>query len=544
MPDVSDLPDSVLQLIQEFAVGRRVLGINKHARVCRAWRSASQAWDWEALRLVLDLDLAAVDGLQLQDAILWFTAYGHQVQHLGIKSYEQPSFPVLQQLWVAPKSFSNLVQLEVDGINTLVNLAPLLPQLSKLRHLGASISLRQEEGSDAGSFCIPNGQQALPAVPALQELCPQLQMLHLVVNSDSRWMDPRLEQVLPCGLKQLVLEVVGDPPELDPVSLASCTALQELTLQNVVMGEAHALSDLDHVQTIRMVDVPVPDEALLQIKDRLVQYTARAFHLYWGDPLVPGQLTSLTALSTRQDLAASLDEFCLNGLTALQHLRALRHLELLGVEDTEGSQLPLVLQQLAGLPQLRSLRLEGRFWHEAVVALTAFQQLTALYISEMGVWCAPDADWDQQQEVSHVQQLLQQLPGLQRLEVHPGVVTGHLQPWWTSLTALTQLLLTNSFQLTDAQLADCVSGVMEALQPGTAPVSLKHLVLKTVPGGNEADVVEAPPRCIRKIITSWLPGVSVAQWELPSRMIMEEVSLPGTRCPWLQGVWEVAGDLP
>jgi hypothetical protein len=530
MPTFCDLPGSALQLILVLAVGRRVLGINKYTRVCRPWRAASHAWDWEQLRLVLDLDAAAIQHVDLHDAILWLTTYGHQVQHFSIRCYQQPSFPVLQQLWVAPKRFCSLVRLEVDGKGTLVDLAPLLPQLTKLRHLKASISLREDAG--CGVFHPGGWQPALPAIPNLEELCPQLQSLHLVIHSSSAWMDPRLSQLLPCGLQQLQLEVVGPAPAaLDPVCLAGCTALQQLLLQNVDIINPEALTDLDHIPIIRMVDVFVPDGKLLQMKDKLVQYTSRT-ELYWDDPQTPGQLTALTALTSRHYEGTTFDEFQLIGLLALQQL------ELVGVDDFEGSQLPLVLQQLAGLPQLRSLRLEGDFVQAAVTAFTAVKQLTALHISEMGVWCA--SEWDEQQEVLQMQQLLQQLPGLQRLEVHPGVVTKCHQPWWTGLTALTQLMVTHSQVLDPVQMSDCLTSIIRTLRNSSVPPNLEHLVFKAVPWQHEAEVLDPPPRCSRD--WSRVEGAAVTCWEVPSSMLMDDLPLPGTPCPWLPGVWEVPGD--
>jgi hypothetical protein len=506
-------------------VGRRVLGINKYARVCRGWAAAGHGWDWEPLRFALDLDAAANEEVRLRPTIVWFSTHGQQVQHLSIKCYDQPSFPVLQQLWVAPWSFCSLVRLEVDGTNTLVNLAPLLPQLTKLQHLKASISLREDDDDCDGHFCTGPRHQDLPVVPVVQKLCPQLQGLHLVINSSSKWMDERLSQLLPCGLQQLQLEVVGVASVVHPAALAGCTALQQLMLQNLKVDDGPALDNLDHIQTICMVDVKVDNDTALSLKSKLLQYTSRA-DLCWGDPQTPGQLTALTSLTIRQKYA-TLDQ------VQLTSLRALQHLELVQVEDAEGSEPLLVLSQLAGLPQLRSLRLDGNFSQQGAAGLTALKQLTALYVSEMRVWCGPQ--WEQQQEVALVPQLLQQLPGLQQLEVHPCIVTECHRPWWTGLTALTQLMATwaSSPYGTLGFMRDTV----EAIKAGTVPASLQHLVFKAVPPKHEAGVGWNPPLCARS--TSMLPGVTVTKWELPKHMLVEELPLPGTPCPWLPGVCEV-----
>jgi hypothetical protein len=476
--------------------------------------------------------LIALDGLeeqQLFDAFDWLKQHGERVHHLGMRSYMQPAFPVLEQLWLSPMDCQSLTRLELEGQdeNTLVELAPLLPQLPQLQHLKASMTIMEEAGNGPGLFCTADYQQALPAVPALEELCPQLQGLHLVIGSDSRWMDPRLEQLLPCGLKQLVLEVVGFPPEFDPASLAGCTALQQLTLQTWELdgNQSQDLATFSSLDAVRMVDVTVHDPALLPIKSKLVQYTSR-MHLYWEEPEVVGQLTALTALTIWQDIVLPDTQYVLTSLTALQHL------ELLGMADGRDPRLPLLLQQLAGLPQLRDLRLSGECQVENTTGVSTLQQLTGLYISGVS---HPELQATEEQALpagGPWPGLLQQLPGLQRLEVDECLVTRCPgQPWWAGLTALTQLVVMQAPGSSEA----AVEGVQAALAAGSVPPNLKQLVVKGV--RSLEDWEEEGP--VWRAQASTLPGVTVVLWQLLDHMITYELPPAYTPCPWLPGVWEV-----
>jgi hypothetical protein len=540
------LPQTAVQLIQQLAVGRRVPGTSGYARVCRTWRAASENWDWEPLRLLLDLD--TLNEQQLSNAILWLTTHGGRVQHLGIKAYQQPASPVLQQLWAAPMACLTRLEVDVEWQyeNTLLDLAPLLPQLPRLQHLKASITImgeqQQEEeedhfptmdGDGFGFFCTAGmQQQPLPAVPVLEELCPQLQGLHLVINGDSDpdsgscwWMDPRLCMLLPFGLQQLHLEVVGRPVLLDTADLVGCTALQELTLQNLKLRGAEALADTSSLTTVRIVDVLMPEKVLLSLSSKLVQYTSRG-HLYWKDPQVPGQLTALTTLTIRHSVRTSFGQYNLSNLSTLWSLE-------LNMRFGSNVRLPLLLQQLAGLPQLRLLRLAGFCISQHITGVTALQQLTGLTINgllhlNLGATCVGQ----QAPGVGPWPDLLPQLPGLQRLEVEQDVVTGCHQPWWTGLTALTQLVVV-------ARSSAAVADIEAALAAGTVPASLKQLVVKVELSWDEWQA-QGPGLSVRASI---LAGVEVVVWKLRdimSHKIMYELPPAVTPCPWLPGVWEVS----
>lgn len=532
----NELPDAALHLIQGLALGRHVGGTNKYAAVCRSWRKASQLRDYEPLRLLVDLHGASYD--QLDTATAWFARYGSQVQHLVHSTYVSPSWPVLQQLWVSPRSFHGLTRLEVEGRDSLVNLAPLLVQLPKLQHLKACISLEQEQ-LDGPGVCHAGDDnpqaRALPVVPVLQELCPQLCALHLVMDSHSTRMDPRLPQLLPCGLQQLRLDVaapfvLGHPlPPMDPAWLASCSRLQRLTLQGVHIDQAFTIASKP---SIHLVDAEFDsEEVLLRMQGRLVQLLARTepFDL---SPSALGQLTALTALTL-----CNMDR----NTTPIVHydltrLTALRHLEVRLIWDS--NQLPMLLQQLAGMPQLRSLRLDGRHPHAAIAGMTALTQLTGLYTTRLP---HTNLDTDNQgQEGNPWPGILQQLPGLQSLEVQPELVVNRSnQPWWTALAALTQLAVQSLYDwdVEGALMDQDLRAVQAALAATPVPASLRHLVFVVNPDAHEGGAAYWSHKPSRQ-----LPGVTVTCVKLRPRTVLDDLTLPGTPCPWLPGVWERLGD--
>jgi hypothetical protein len=357
----------------------------------------------------------------------------------------------------------------------------------------------------------------------MEELCPQLQGLHLVIHGGSGWMDARLSQLLPCGLKQLQLEVWGLDPLLDPASLAHCTALQELTMHNMKLEDVDGLVNLSSLKAVRMVDVFVEDEALPPLKSKLVQYTTRWENNNWIHPGVPGQLTALTALTIQDAAHTSLYDY------ELTSLKSLRHLEVLGLREDQTCDLPALLKQLAGLPQLRHLRLSGKCPPEVVTGVGALQQLTGLYISGLSHLAEEEPEeQEEEQQDSPWPGLLQQLPRLQQLEVDQYLVTGCHQPWWGSLTALTQLVVVVPIRLP-------VEHIQAALAAGSVPASLKQLVVKAVLDSKEWE--DAAP--CQKAQASTLPGVTVATWQLVRSMDAFDLPAAVTPCPWLPGVWEV-----
>jgi hypothetical protein len=518
---MNDLPGSAVQLIQKLAAERRVPGTIKQARVCRAWHAASSGWDWEPLRLALNLDV--LDEQQLQTAVAWLTKHGRLVQRLDIKVYVRCNTPAMQQLWAVFTNYQNLTCLEVEGeeVITLVDVAPLLPQVPRLQHLKASMSLMEECVDGPGLFSTGDGMEALQSVPVLEELCPQLLGLHLVIYSASNHMDPRLSQLLPHRLQQLQLEVVGVPHVVDPPALIGCTALQQLTLQGVQVDDGQALAAVNSLATVRMVDVIVHDVELLSLSSKLVQYTTRTY-LYWEDPQVPGQLTALTALTIRHGISPY-------GQYTLTSLTALHHLELLGMKGAHDSQLPLLLRQLAGLPQLRDLCLSGKCPRQHVSGVSALRQLTGLAISGLShadVGVAVELE----QQDGPWPGLLQQLPGLQRVEVDQELVTVCHQPWWTKLTALTQLVVVAPSKVPVLQ-------IEAALAAGTVPATLQQLVVKVVLSDDWEEEEEGPKWCVRG--RSTLPGVTLVTWQLLDYMLTYELPAAVTPCPWLPGVWEV-----
>jgi hypothetical protein len=111
--------------------------------------------------------------------------------------------------------------LEVDGPDSLVALAPALPQLVALTHLRASIGLIYPEANTSsvaqGVFSAKGAP--LQAVPCLQQLCPRLRSLQLDIDfqshdpedggGDEKRVDAPVAEVLPDKLEQLHITNAG-----------------------------------------------------------------------------------------------------------------------------------------------------------------------------------------------------------------------------------------------------------------------------------------------------------------------------------------------
>jgi hypothetical protein len=111
-------------------------------------------------------------------------------------TYDPDTAPLFQQLPLPTAPLVGLARLEVDGPDSLVALAPVLPQLVALTHLRASISL------------VGDTSDTHEALPSLQ-LCPRLRSLHLIMERDDDkdfYMvgAPEVQQ-LPVGLEELTI---------------------------------------------------------------------------------------------------------------------------------------------------------------------------------------------------------------------------------------------------------------------------------------------------------------------------------------------------
>jgi hypothetical protein len=62
-------------------------------------------------------------------------------------TYNPNMVPLLQQLPLSTAPLAGLARLEVEGPDSLVTLAPVLPQLVALTHMRASIDVMQQPGS-------------------------------------------------------------------------------------------------------------------------------------------------------------------------------------------------------------------------------------------------------------------------------------------------------------------------------------------------------------------------------------------------------------
>jgi hypothetical protein len=238
MVTLDDLPASALQLITRFARRRFISGTNRFARVCRSWRDAGIDSDNdEQLQLLI-----ALEGLPpgaVASTSTWLAQHGSCVTSLEA-SYDTATAPLFQQLPLSTAPLVGLARLEVDGPGSLVALAPALPQLVALTHLRASIGLTRHAGQ--GVFSAEG--VPLEAVPSLQQLCPGLKSLRLIIDYQRRTGERRawvpIAQLLPGHLEQLHIEgrrrsgaVLGAVLRVSCTTLTSLTSLRHLTLEYV-----------------------------------------------------------------------------------------------------------------------------------------------------------------------------------------------------------------------------------------------------------------------------------------------------------------------
>jgi hypothetical protein len=144
-----------------------------------------------------------------------------------------------------------LARLEVDGPDSLVALAPALPQLVALTHLRASIGLKcvPPASDDYGLPGVFSARGALlEEVPCLQQLCPGIRSLHLYIilqdQEPDNSVDAPVAELLPHGLQQLHIHgtrATTEEPLLRCATLSPFTSLRRLALSNLTLVEPDLL---------------------------------------------------------------------------------------------------------------------------------------------------------------------------------------------------------------------------------------------------------------------------------------------------------------
>jgi hypothetical protein len=374
MTTFEDLPAPAVRLITRAARTRVIPGTNRYAKVCRRWRDAAiDSEDQEQLQLLL-----ALEGLPADTAASeWLERHGACVTYLHI-TYDPATAPLFQQLPLSTAQLVGLVRLEVDGPDSLVALAPALPQLVGLTHLRASFGLDPWETSNPGATAGTNapGQQ-MQVLPCLQQLCPGLKSLHL--NLSSRccvFADASVGERLPAALEQLCIHgsgggVLGHP--LNCAALTSLSALRRLSLQGVQLKPAgpDLLLSMPGLKCIDVRAVCCGEDG----RQLLVEWLAL------GHSAVPQHRTKVTG--------ARLVQF-FDGFEAMYSpatgLSGLRKLQLIVIENGAAA----CVQQLSVFERLSHLHL----WLSCcdrqtditamVSALSSVQQLTYLRLSGPG----------------------------------------------------------------------------------------------------------------------------------------------------------------
>jgi hypothetical protein len=295
------------------------------------------------------------------------------------------------------------------------------------------------EDPTTGLFADMSGN-ILEDVPDLQQLCPQLVHLRLTFDTPGvmLYVDKRVVQMLPANLQDLTLASPGRGAVWwGPIVLQHLTALRRLTLDGVeveleeVAAVAQSLTALQQLQVL--TGPPGYDQdSLLGLAPKLTGF-AHCMPVAEGLGRV-SQLVHLSRLTIGPCWGCGLPE----GTTAaLRMLTGLQHLGLDGVLGDSGDEnLGDVLQQVAGMASLRSLKLKGSMVDPSQLSsgLAGCTQLTALtLLVEVG---RADA-------IGHgpYVSVPRQLTRLCSLAVTASVVRHEGGAWLTPLSHLTRLCM-------------------------------------------------------------------------------------------------------
>jgi hypothetical protein len=417
----------------------------------------------------------------------------------------------MDQLLVAPNTFAPyLTRLELQGRDTLLDLAPYLQQLPALQHLGACITLKV--GKRKGRFARASGRR-VSALPDMDQLCPRLVSLHLTLNTlgvlgpTIVLVPSGLSRLLPLGLEQLHLAATG--LMVDATHLTHLAALRHLTLAMTKVVHALELMDMTRLQQLELWHLYGQD--LVPLASKLVGVWESTDEI---SPATLSQLTGLTALHMRAPITEQPPE-----VNPLLSLTSLRHLY---IEELEVAN-SWLLEGLSSLASLRSLELVGGYPPQVLDLVGQVTQLTSLNILLFVDGSCFDAksSW-----------VLQQLTGLQHLQVDQAWLEACSRVWG-SLQQLTQLVVWQHEHMGDPLLTP--EQLLAPLQGRGA--SLQHVVyLCWLPDGDGVSC-EQPAQ---EVVPCPLPGVRLTLMcgSMPLSYAVVRPR-PVRRCPHLPGVWEV-----
>jgi hypothetical protein len=248
MTKLGDVPGSVVSLITRYARTRQIPGTNKFARVCRSWRDAGiEVEDHEQLQLLLPLD--SLPPGPVTSTIKWIAQHGACVTTLHV-IYDPITHYVFRRLRLplSTAPMTSLARLDVYGPESLVVVAPALPQLVALTHLRASITMTD-------SRLGPKDEEHSPLKP-MQQLCPGLKSLDLTINAtDSPGINGAqvpVAHLLPAGLQQLQIKALR--MGLDSAALTtSLTALRSLSLVGLAV-DPNPLFHMPELEQLELVN--------------------------------------------------------------------------------------------------------------------------------------------------------------------------------------------------------------------------------------------------------------------------------------------------
>jgi hypothetical protein len=363
MVTLGDLPASALRLITRSARSRLIPGTNRFAKVSRSWRDAGiDSGEDEQLQLLVALEDLPSEAVASTSS--WLAQHGGCVTSLQVM-YDSATAHLFQQLPLSTAPLVGLERLELDGPDSLVALAPALPQLVHLTHLSASITFNSKRVDTGKARCVVTTQGQLEALPSLQQLRPGLKSLTLDISATSSFsaVTVPVEKLLPGDLEGLHMRG-DDRIELECTQLAYLTRLRSLTLESLsVMDPDQLLSmpglvDIAHDTGMLYVDHQhhSADDWLASLVDNAPQHLSK--------------LTGMTSYISPPEMAP-----------VLALAPTLRKLSLVMSVTSAAAE----LQQLSTVTSLRHLALDimhgSRSHSNAVVsALSSVQHLTYLQL--------------------------------------------------------------------------------------------------------------------------------------------------------------------
>jgi hypothetical protein len=517
MTTIDDLPASAVRLITRFARTRRIPGTNRFARVCRSWRGAAiDSADAEQVQLLLALEGLSPDTVTTTRQ--WLAQHGACVTSLDI-TYDPETSPLFEQLPLATAPLVGLARLEVDGPDSLVALAPALPQLVALTHLRASI----------GVVCMDDGPQTeaqgvfaaegapLEDPPCLQQLCPGLKSLHLDISCEYteglRWVEAPMEELLPDHLEQLHMHGTPQFVMVPCAALAPFTLLRRLTLKSMCVGDPDELLAMPGLAEVDMLGTRCYVGGSSQMS---------ATWLREGRCTAKQHLAKLTYMRIMYQQHGPP-----SAAPSLATLSGLRKLEVCSL----GPGAAACVHQLSSLSRLQSLSLD--FYATAasdaaavLSAVSSVQQLTPLFVYTSSI-SVPRSTWAA---------LLPHLPQLRVLGVSKQLLEGGLADEVHLLTQLQCLYVSSDSPHEEVAAVTCAS-----LTP-YLPVLSKCSSLKAVlyyryawDGHPAAQPLWEYVHQGRLHLSGW------HKW----RHAAEEGRVVWPRpCPHLPGVWELQQEQP